>query len=97
MPPLSKFQHSVLLGCNLGDLHIRKNICSTTLDTFSIEFKQGWKNETYIKHLLKLFSDYHSSAEAVLRPNGRRKGRPDLPGSFYFQTVTGYMWEWYHE
>lgn len=41
LPSLSQFQHSVLIGCNLGDMHIRKNKRLTVPDTFYIEFKQG--------------------------------------------------------
>ena len=48
LPSLSQFQHSILIACNLGGLHIRKSKCLTVPDTFSIEFKQGWKNETYL-------------------------------------------------
>ena len=97
LPSLSQFQHSVLIGCNLGDMHIRKNKCLTVPDTFYIEFKQGWKNKAYMEHLLALFEGYQSSKDLILKSYGRRKNNPELPKEFRFQTVTDYIWEWYHE
>jgi len=97
LPSLSQFQHSILIACNLGDMHIRKNECLTVPDTFCIEFKQGWKNKAYMEHLLASFEGYQSSKDLVLNSKGRRKGNSDLPKEYYFQTVTDYIWEWYHE
>lgn len=97
LPSLSQFQHSVLIGCNLGDMHIRKNKRLTVPDTFRIEFKQGWKSKTYMEYLLALFEGYQSSKDLVLKANGRRKNNPNLPKEYRFQTVSGYIWEWYHE
>ena len=97
LPSLSQFQHSVLIGCNLGDMHIRKNKRLTVPDTFYIEFKQGWKNKAYMEHLLALFEGYQSSKDLILKSYGHRKNNPELPKEFRFQTVTDYIWEWYHE
>ena len=78
-------------------MFIRKNERLTVLDTFYIEFKQGWKNKAYIQHLLASFEGYQSSTDLVLNSKGRRKGNSNLPKEYYFQTVTDYIWEWYHE
>ena len=107
LPSLSQFQHSILIACNLGDMFIRKNERLTVPDTFYIEFKQGWKNKAYMQHLLASFEGYQSSKDLVfglvtkynqpINSKGRRKGSLNLPKEYYFQTVTDYIWEWYHE
>ena len=86
LPSLSQFQHSkflwnfgnqrfsVLIGCNLGDMHIRKNKCLTVPDTFYVEFKQGWKNKTYMEYLLALFEGYQSSKDLNLLRKFRTEG-----------------------
>ena len=121
LPPLNQFQHSkflwnfgnqrfsVLVACNLGDLHIHKNKCLTVPDTFYVEFKQGWKNHEYMKHLLKqtmfvrkpkvfnLFQGYQSSKELILKAKGQRNDGSEIPEAYSLWTATGYIWEWYHE
>ena len=97
LSPLNQFQHSVLVACNLGDLHIHKNKCLTVPDTFYVEFKQGWKNHEYMKHLLNLFQGYQSSKELVLKAKGQRNDGSEIPEAYSLRTATGYIWEWYHE
>ena len=50
-----------------------------------------------MEHLLASFEGYQSSKDLVLKTNGRRKGNPSLPKEYYFQIVSDYIWEWYHE
>ena len=78
-------------------MHIRKNKRLTVPDTFYIEFKQGWKSKAYIESLLASFEGYQSSKDLVLKATGRRKNNPNLPKAYSFQTVSDYIWEWYHE
>jgi hypothetical protein len=55
----------IIIGCGLGDLHIRRRYKNTTLI-----FKQGFKNIPYIVHLYRVFAPFTGSGVKV-RPNFR--------------------------
>jgi hypothetical protein len=83
--------HEVIIGCSLGDLHIRKQVNNALL-----QFEQGLIHEAYIIHLFDLFKDYCSSTLKY------RNRKPDLKtgkinSSIYFRTYSLPCLNFYHD
>lgn len=60
--------HEIIIGCCLGDLHIRRDYTNAYL-----RFQQGQINELYILHLYDLFKNYCSSGPKIT--NNKRDPR----------------------
>ena len=90
---LTQKQREILVGCILGDLHLRTQ---TNGDTFCCFFEQGeplngkYSHKEYLFHLYDCFKELCSSGPSLKRKKGGYK-------SWMFQTRTSSTFQFYGE